>query len=92
MKEQDELDTLRASDAATYLASSPTKKWKKAAQKVELELLKAEKKQKAALESEKSMIEEQANEAVNELGVENWVGKLLGNHTSLAFLLSRCSN
>lgn len=36
------------------------------------------KQQKAALEAERKTVEQQATEAVKELGAVNWVGKLLG--------------
>ena len=46
---------------------------------IERELLETEKQiKKAALEAEKLSIEQQANEAVGELGAVNWVGRLLG--------------
>jgi hypothetical protein len=79
MKEQDELNAGKASNAAVQLAVNSTKKQKKAFLQAERDLVEAEKKQKkAAREAEKKSAEEQANEAVKELGVENWVGKLLG--------------
>ena len=79
MKEQDELDAQKASDAAVQLAVNPNKKQNKAFLQAERNLLKAEKKQKkAALEAERKSAEERGNGAVKELGVENWVGKLLG--------------
>ena len=89
MKEQDELDTQKASGAIINLDTNLSKEQKRASLQVERERLGVEKKlKKEAADAEKRFVEEQANEAVNGLGVENWVGKLLGR-SSLTNYLSR---
>ena len=98
MKEQDELDVLKAAEAEAHLAANLTKKQKKAALRAEREQLEADRKEKKALvrakrerleaekqrkkttlEGERLSIEQQANKAVEEVGVVNWVGRLHGN-------------
>jgi len=86
MKEQDELDAQKASDAAVQLAANPNKKQNKAFLQAERNPLKAEKKQKkAALEAERKSSEERGNGAVKELGwkigLVNCLGKsFLASH------------
>jgi ElaB/YqjD/DUF883 family membrane-anchored ribosome-binding protein len=80
MKEHGEVDAQKIADSLlASIASDLTKKQKKALAQAARERLEAERKdKKAALEAEQKSINQQAREAVEDLGVENWVGKLLG--------------
>ncbi|KAG0651849.1 hypothetical protein D0Z07_1332 [Hyphodiscus hymeniophilus] len=80
MREQDEADAdaTRSAVPAADPAANPTRKQKKALLQEERERLEAEQKaKKATLETERKCIEQQANDAVTDLGAVNWVGKLL---------------
>jgi phosphoenolpyruvate carboxylase len=78
-REQDEADALKAAEVAANLTTNPTKKQRKATLQAERDRLEAEQRaKKAGLEAEKKSIDQQANEAIHELGAINWVGKLLG--------------
>jgi len=79
MKEQEEIEANRVLDPAYNLAASSIKMQRKASMQAEQARFEAEKKQKkAAVEAEQKTLEEQEGDLVREIGLQNWVGKLLG--------------
>ena len=79
MREYDETDALRAAESVHGTPFNSSKQARNVSLQIARDRLENERKaQNAALVTEKRTIEQQANEAVNELGAVNWVGKLLG--------------
>ena len=85
MKEQEEMDSPKGAEGGALLTpSNLTENQRNAFLQRERERFEAEMKaQKAAVESERVRIEQQASDAVVEMGATNWVGRLLGNFSPL---------